>query len=158
ETLTKTYPVSDQPIRIALVPEGGRLVPNMENRVFVAATYPDGSPAAGCDVDIRLGKKAKDDVLPAMKTNSAGLAGFRFTPKADQFQPGQWGTRNVEALGGVVQQVGVQQSVLQLEAEARDAKGNKAAMTISLTSEPFGENVILRLDKAIYQGGDTLGI
>src|SRR5205807_3153004 len=46
ETVTRTYNVSDQPIRVSLIPEGGRLVPGMENRVFAAAIYPDGSPAA----------------------------------------------------------------------------------------------------------------
>src|SRR5262249_25845170 len=45
ETFTRTYPVSNQAIRVSLIPEGGRLVPGMENRVFAAALYPDGSPA-----------------------------------------------------------------------------------------------------------------
>src|SRR5262249_26204097 len=31
------------------IPEGGRLVPGMENRVFAAAVYPDGTPAE-CEV------------------------------------------------------------------------------------------------------------
>ena len=46
ETITRTYPVSDQAVRVSLLPEGGRITPGLENRVFAAATYPDGSPAA----------------------------------------------------------------------------------------------------------------
>src|SRR5262245_55502551 len=46
ENITKSYTVSDQPIRVSLIPEGGKLAPGLENRVFAAAIYPDGSPAA----------------------------------------------------------------------------------------------------------------
>src|SRR5262249_21356057 len=51
ETITKTYPVSSTPVRVSLIPEGGRVVPGLENRIFVAAIYPDGSPAA-CDANL----------------------------------------------------------------------------------------------------------
>src|SRR5262249_8871799 len=53
ETFTRTYPVSDQPIKVSLIPEAGRLVPGVENRVFAAAIYPDGSPAR-CEVKVWL--------------------------------------------------------------------------------------------------------
>ena len=43
-------------------------------------------------------------------------------------------------------------------AEAKDAKGTSATPTVELNSQPLGENVLLRLDKAIYQGGDTLNV
>src|SRR5262249_52732967 len=57
ETVVKSYPVSDQPIRLSLIPEGGKLVPGMKNRVFVAAIYPDGSPAE-CSVKLWTGQGA----------------------------------------------------------------------------------------------------
>src|SRR5581483_10762835 len=52
ETFTRSYTVSDQSIRVSLIPEGGKLVPGMENRIFAAAIYPDGSPAANCDIKL----------------------------------------------------------------------------------------------------------
>src|SRR5262249_50230432 len=52
ENITKSYTVSDQPIRVSLIPEGGKLAPGLENRVFAAAIYPDGSPAADCEVTV----------------------------------------------------------------------------------------------------------
>src|ERR1700736_3219589 len=58
ETVSQSYPGSDQPIRVSLIPEGGRLVPGLENRIYVAAIYPDGRPAA-CDVNLWLGTQAK---------------------------------------------------------------------------------------------------
>src|SRR5262249_62196337 len=51
ETITKTYPVSNTPVRVSLIPEGGRVVPGLDNRIFVAAIYPDGSPAQ-CDLKL----------------------------------------------------------------------------------------------------------
>ncbi|MBN2496964.1 MAG: hypothetical protein JXR96_20400 [Deltaproteobacteria bacterium] len=38
--------VSAQPIRVQVFPESGKLVRNVENRIYLLATYPDGRPAA----------------------------------------------------------------------------------------------------------------
>src|SRR5262245_8273361 len=73
ETVTRTYPVSDQPIKVSLIPEAGRLVPGVENRVFAAAVYPDGSPAV-CNVKVWLGKDTKAKPVADVKTSKAGLA------------------------------------------------------------------------------------
>ena len=37
--------VSESPLLITAVPEGGTLVPNLENQIFVLISYPDGTPA-----------------------------------------------------------------------------------------------------------------
>jgi hypothetical protein len=158
ETVTRTYNVSDQPIRVSLIPEGGRLVPGMENRVFAAAIYPDGSPAP-CNVKLWLGKEAKGDPLASVKTNDAGLAEFRFTPQPGQFRgDGNNEQRNVEMLGGQVIQVWAPKMLLDLHAEAKDGKGSVARTVASLNSQPLGENVLLRLDKAVYKGGDAMKV
>ena len=91
-----------------------------------------------------------------MKTNAAGLAEFKLTPKAEQFRPGQWEQRNVEMLGGQVMQIGGQQQLFDLSVEAKDVKGSVARTQVALNGDPAGDNVLLRLDKAIYKGGDTL--
>jgi hypothetical protein len=157
ETIHKTYPVSDQAVRVSLIPEGGRLVPGMENRIFAAAIYPDGSPAQ-CDVNIWTGQSAKGKPYAALKTNESGLAEFRLQPKPEQFRAGEWANRQIEMLGGQNITVGGQKSLFDLFAEAKDANGNAAKTAVSLTSEPFGENLLLRLDKAIYKGGDSLKV
>jgi hypothetical protein len=155
ETINRSWTVSDQPIRVSLIPEGGRLVPGMANRVFAAALYPDGTPAA-CSVKLWQGKEAKGKPVAEIKTNEAGLAEFSVTPKSEQFRPGPAGMRTVEMLGGVSPQIWGQQLLFDLCAEARDRKGTVARSVAELNAEPFGENVLLRLDKAIYQGGETL--
>jgi hypothetical protein len=156
ETITRTYTVSDQPIRVSLIPESGKLVPGLENRVFAAAIYPDGSPAA-CEVNLWLGREAKGKPLATLATNAAGLAEFKITPKAEQFRQGNFGPRDIEMLGGKQQGWGPSQ-VLDVRAEAKDDKGNRAVAVAELNSQPLGENVLLRLDKAIYKGGDSMNV
>lgn len=62
-------------IGLSIVPEGGVLRPNLENRIYVLANYPDGTPCiAQVDMDIN-GKKMK------AKTDDYGIAEFLYTPK-----------------------------------------------------------------------------
>ena len=46
ETRGEPITVSESPLIITAVPEGGTLIPNLENQVFVITSYPDGTPAA----------------------------------------------------------------------------------------------------------------
>jgi len=45
ETRGEPITVSESPLLITAVPEGGTLIPNLENQVFILTSYPDGSPA-----------------------------------------------------------------------------------------------------------------
>ena len=45
ETRGEPITVSESPLLITAVPEGGTLVPNLENQVFVLTSYPDGTAA-----------------------------------------------------------------------------------------------------------------
>jgi hypothetical protein len=156
ETVTRTYPVSDKSIRVTLIPEGGKLIPGIENRIFAAALYPDGSPAE-CSVDVWMGRGGEGRPLATLKTSQTGLAELKLTPKAGHFRPGAWQQRNVEMLGGMQQRWGPT-NVCDLTAEARDARGNKARAILTLSAEPLGDNVLLRLDKAVYTGGESVAV
>ena len=46
ETRGEPIMVSESPLLITAVPEGGTLVPNLENQVFILTSYPDGKPAS----------------------------------------------------------------------------------------------------------------
>jgi hypothetical protein len=46
ETRGEPITVSDSPLLITAVPEGGTLVPNLENLVFILTSYPDGTLAS----------------------------------------------------------------------------------------------------------------
>jgi hypothetical protein len=45
ETRGEPITVSESPLLITAIPEGGTLVPNLENQVFILTSYPDGAPA-----------------------------------------------------------------------------------------------------------------
>jgi hypothetical protein len=156
ETVAKMVPVSDKPIQVSLIPEAGRLVPGIENTLFVAALYPDGSPAA-CTVEVWLGQQARGKSIATLTTNEAGLAEMKITPKSEQLRNGGWGQQNVEMLGGT-QQRWMPNNLFDLTSQASDRKGNKAINVSHLTSEPLGENVLIRLDKSIYKGGENLKV
>jgi hypothetical protein len=155
ETANRSWPVSDRPIQVSLLPEGGRLVPGLPNRLFAAALYPDGSPAR-CSVEVWAGRVARDKPIATLKTNEAGLAELRLTPRPEQFRRGAWGPRPVEMLGGTARPAWDQANYFDLTARARDERGNEAGAAVTLTAEPLGENVLLRLDRAVYQGGERL--
>jgi len=70
--------VSESAFLVTAVPEGGTLVPNLENQIFVLAAYPDGSPARA-DLKIRAGKNPEQSV----STDEGGVAVVRLNPGAD---------------------------------------------------------------------------
>src|SRR5207248_1791603 len=88
----------------------------------------------------------------------AGLAEVRLTPKAAQLRQANWGMRNIEMLGGQKPQIWGPQQVLDLTARARDAQGNDVTVSTAVNSDVLGENVLLRLNKAVYKGGEPVGI
>ncbi len=61
-------------INLSIVPEGGRLRPNLENRIYVLAQYPDGTP---CVAQIEM---EVDDKKMACKTDDYGIAEFLYKP------------------------------------------------------------------------------
>ena len=69
ETRGEPITVSDSPILLTAIPEGGTLVPHLENQVFVLASYPDGSPAKS---DLRV--RAGGSVDQATSTDDGGVA------------------------------------------------------------------------------------
>lgn len=68
-------PVAAAPLVIHAVPESGKLVPNLENRIHVLVAYPDGSPAKGAMVVTSLDKGktyTADDLGIATLTHEFG--------------------------------------------------------------------------------------
>jgi A-macroglobulin complement component/alpha-2-macroglobulin family protein/carboxypeptidase family protein/MG2 domain-containing protein/A-macroglobulin receptor len=69
ETRGQPITVSESPLLIAAVPEGGMLAPHLENQVFVLTSYPDGTPAKA-DVTIRSAGNSDQQVA----TDNGGVA------------------------------------------------------------------------------------
>jgi len=63
--------VTDSPIRIEVFPESGELVQNVENRIYVVTTRPDGSPLSAA-IETAGGTR--------IETNEVGIGKLKLTP------------------------------------------------------------------------------
>jgi uncharacterized protein YfaS (alpha-2-macroglobulin family) len=75
ETRGEPITVSESPLLITAIPEGGTLVPNLENQVFVLTSYPDGTPAKA-DLVVHLAGTPDQRVA----TDDGGVAISRIHP------------------------------------------------------------------------------
>jgi uncharacterized protein YfaS (alpha-2-macroglobulin family) len=64
--------VSETPLLVTAVPEGGTLIPGLENQVFLLASYPDGTPARA-----KLTIHAADSAEQLAATDDGGVAVIR---------------------------------------------------------------------------------
>jgi uncharacterized protein YfaS (alpha-2-macroglobulin family) len=72
--------VSDSAFLLTAIPEGGTLVPGLENQVFLLASYPDGSPA---QADLKV--RTKSGEVQSAKTDSGGVAAITLKhPQKDE--------------------------------------------------------------------------
>jgi hypothetical protein len=145
---TRSVPVAAEPIRVTAIPEGGRLVPDVQNRIYVVATYPDGSPARAT-ISVKHDKRGR---IATLQTDPAGVATLDTTPRVKHMRQGSYRSR-VRAgrhMGYYYTQM------LDLTFEAKDQKGNRASVRSSFSTDPEKDVVLLRTDKAIYNGGDVL--
>ena len=62
-------------ISLAVVPEGGVLKPGLENRLYVLATYPDGTPCLA-NIEMRI-----DGRRFTGRTDDYGIAEFKYKPR-----------------------------------------------------------------------------
>lgn len=70
ETRGEPITVSNSPLLVTAVPEGGTLIPGIENQVFVLASYADGKPA-----ETTIQARGEN-----VKTDAGGVAVIRFAP------------------------------------------------------------------------------
>jgi hypothetical protein len=78
ETRGEAVTVSQNPLIVTAVPEGGTLIPNLENQVFVLASYPDGTPAAAS-----LKIHAAGNADQSATTDAGGVAVIRLRGGAE---------------------------------------------------------------------------
>jgi hypothetical protein len=150
-------PCAREPIQLTLIPEGSRVVPGLENHIFAVALYPDGRPAV-CAVRVWAGKQAGGEPLTRLKTNEAGLAEFRLTPRSEHLRVEALSTQAIALSDGRMEQVSAAPRRLELTAEARSIRGEVAITQANLSAEPWGEGLLLHLDKAIYKSGEGIGV
>jgi hypothetical protein len=129
EKASASVPVAKDPINIVVVPEAGKLMPGLQNTVYILTAYPDGTPAI-CDVGVN---RPRGDGPPyPLHTDALGIAEYRFTPRAG--------------------------APTELTVSARDGEGQTATKVVNLESTAGAGAVLLRTDRAIAQVGQRLRV
>ena len=72
ETRGEPITVSESPLLVTAVPEGGTLIPNLENQVFILTSYPDGTPASASVAVNPIGRPGE-----TVATDKGGVAVIR---------------------------------------------------------------------------------
>lgn len=130
---SRSVPVSEQPLRIHAVAESGKIVPGVENIVYVITSDPNGA-----SMESVLSVKVAGKVIE-QKTNDLGYAEIRVTPEGEHLAQ-----RN--------------ELVLPLEITAKTKDGAALTKTVDLATEPAGDTLLLRADKSVYAAGDRITI
>ncbi|MHB0911820.1 MAG: alpha-2-macroglobulin family protein [Armatimonadota bacterium] len=76
EKITQMVPVAAQSLKLVAVPAGGRVVPGVENIVYVMTVRPDGTPAS---TEVSVTAEGREYRL---RTDASGIGSFRITPKS----------------------------------------------------------------------------
>jgi hypothetical protein len=133
ETRGEPVTVSESPLVITAIPEGGRLVRGIENEVYVLVSYPDGSPAKA-NLIVRGGDPLQrlDGQLTTVKTatDGAGIAIVRIEGKVNT----------------------------SLSVEADDRNGDRAKATVPLETRDGEDQVLVRTSRAVFKPGDRIHI
>jgi hypothetical protein len=136
ETRGEPVTVSQSSLLVTAVPEGGTLIPGLENRVYLLASYPDGSPAQAT-LTVRLPKPidriplfGEKPVQPwKVETDASGVAVVHFVADAE---------------------------TTSLFVDASDAQGNHASATLPLSSRNGADQILLRAGRSVLKVGDRL--
>ncbi|MGA2649186.1 MAG: MG2 domain-containing protein [Terracidiphilus sp.] len=136
ETRGEPITISESPLLITAVPEGGTLVPGIENEVFLLASYPDGNPAG---VTLTVHPPGRFDRIPLngevpahdakLTTDASGVAVYRINPGS-----------------------GIQS----LHIDADDHHGNRTSTTVPLETRGGADQILLHTNRAICKTGDRI--
>ena len=132
ETHGEPITISESPLLITAVPEGGTLIPNIENEVFLLAAYPDGSPATASltvHPPDRLGAIAGIEYDQHLSTDASGVAVLRIKP-----------TEGIESI----------------RVDADDRRGNRAKIDVPLETRRGSDQILLHTNRAIFKAGDRM--
>ena len=127
ETRGEPITVSESPLLITAIPEGGTLIPNLENQVFILTSYPDGTPAAA-DLNIQAVGNRDQHVV----TDNGGVAVIRIKAGRDGSGPET------------------------LKIDAADKQSNRASTSIDLQPRDGADQILLRTERAVYRAGDRI--
>lgn len=135
ETATTQRKVASADLRLELVPEAGRLIPGVENKIYAVVTTPDDQPVAAT---VKLSVSGHEyNVM----SDDTGIAEFFVTPRSEEFQRSNEGKFN-----------------LSVGAKAQDKQGRSVEIKRDLSADNLRDTVLLRTDRSIYSAGDDMTV
>ena len=78
---TRSLPVWKDKLRVTVLPEAGKVIPGVDNRIYVLVTRPDGTPAKGARVAITYGGGVTGEIV-----DDTGVAVWRGRPAGSTFK------------------------------------------------------------------------
>lgn len=131
EKATITVPVAKSALTVNVIPEGGQLIPDVDNTLYVVLSYPDGSPASGARFSLMTGTPpGSPETRPApVKVSDLGI-----------------GEAHVRPAG----------TALQITVNAQDSQGNEAQYSTSLGVRAEEQSILLRPARAVAAVGQDL--
>jgi A-macroglobulin TED domain/Alpha-2-macroglobulin family/MG2 domain/A-macroglobulin receptor binding domain/Macroglobulin domain MG3 len=130
ERASRAVLVSRQPSRLEITAEAGVLIAGVDNRVWVTATEPDGTPLADQPIQLALARGPAQSA----RTDAIGVASFTVHPDA---RP---------STAGCVRG--------QVELRAQPAAGPALERCLSITDD----GMLVRTDRAIYPSGAPIAV
>lgn len=137
-------PLSKLPVWVDFVAEAGSLIPEFQNRVWGIATYPDGSPAAGVEMELL----SEPDLMGAdedplrRRTDAMGVATFLVKP-----------SKSTAESKSEIKRCGSSQRAMNVQVSERSGLVGTQARCMNI--DPHG-GLLLRTDRAIYPQGMPL--
>lgn len=139
EKAARPIPVAREALQVSAVPESGRIVPLVENRIYVALYTPDGSAATG-EVEIAIG-----EWRGSAKTDDGGIAVVLYpAPPALRFDRRYYHHDYSQPVHAVV--------------SARDSTGRTARAELNLIQGEAPGGLLVRPERALYATGETMNL
>ncbi|MHB0999369.1 MAG: alpha-2-macroglobulin family protein [Armatimonadota bacterium] len=130
EKITQTVPVASQSRKIIAVPEAGRIIPNIENTIYVMTTSPDGSPIAS---ELLIQPAGMESI--AAKTDASGIGQFKITPKNTYLD-----------------------LTISASKSLASSAEKPSTITVNLRGSAQEDAVMMHIDKALAKVGETVNI
>jgi hypothetical protein len=120
--------VSQYPLLITAVPEGGKLIPNLENEVFLLTSYPDGTPARTL-LSVRVSGRGEQH----LSTDDGGVAVVKI-------------------------KAGTDETSLQIDADDHSGARASTGISLPPLDSMGEDQVLLRTERAVYRTGESMDL
>ncbi|HEV2326431.1 MAG TPA: MG2 domain-containing protein [Terracidiphilus sp.] len=131
ETRDEPITISASPLLVTAIPEGGALVPNVENEIFILTSYPDGTPAR-TKLTIRVPEARRNQDHAELRQISTDLSGV------------------------AVLRIDASPGIDSLHIEADDGHGSRVSSDVPLQTRAGADQILLHTDRAVVKAGEPI--